>query len=89
MFYVYVIRSGAHLYTGFTNDLRKRLKQHNAGQNSSTKFKEHWEVIYYEAHTSEIDAKRREGYLKTAPGKRALKRMLRTAIKSEKSYFDD
>lgn len=76
MFYVYVLKSGSHSYIGYTEDLKRRLKEHNAGQNKSTKAYVPWELIFYEAYISQEDALRREGYLKTTQGKIALRRML-------------
>ena len=76
MFYTYVLRSkeGEHLYFGYTENLKKRLSEHNQGLNPSTKRYGHWVLIYYEACLNEKDAKRREGYLKTTQGGRMLKR---------------
>ena len=78
MFYTYLLQGkDGELYTGFTKDLRKRLKEHNQGLNSSTKRYRPWKLIYYEASLSEIDARRREGYLKTSKGRSLLKRRIK------------
>ena len=79
MFYTYVLQSkeGEHLYVGYTRDLHKRLEEHNRGLNVSTKEYRPWQVIYYEACLHELDAKRRESYLKTSQGSRLLKRRLK------------
>ncbi len=79
MFYIYVLESlkSKNLYTGYTKDLRNRLKEHNRGLNESTKPYLPWKVIYYEACLNEKDAKRREKYLKTTHGRRLLKRRLK------------
>ena len=78
-FYVYVLLSLINngLYIGYTTDLRKRVKEHNQGLNFSTKPYKPWKLIYYEACLNEIDAKRRERYLKTNQGGRLLKRRLK------------
>lgn len=78
-FYVYVLESARNgeLYIGSTKDLRRRLKEHNLGFSDSTKRYMPWRLIYYEACKSELDAKRRENYLKTSQGGRLLKRRLR------------
>jgi len=78
-YYVYVIESAkdGSLYTGYTTNLVKRLKEHNQGLNFSTKPYRPWELIYYEACLNEKDAKRREGFLKTSQGQRLLKRRLK------------
>lgn len=67
MFYVYMIKSkkDGKLYTGSTNDLRKRLKEHNSGTVFSTKSRVPFELIYYyKAYKSEKDARKREANLK-------------------------
>jgi putative endonuclease len=79
MFYIYVLQSlkNNNLYTGYTKDLKKRLKEHNQKLNQSTKLGTPWKLIYYEACLNEQDAKRRERYLKTSQGQRLLKRRLK------------
>lgn len=66
MFYVYLIRSkkDSALYTGSTNDLRKRFEKHNKGEAFSTRLRRPFELIYYEAYKSEKDAREREHNLK-------------------------
>jgi len=66
MFYIYVIKSKKDdkLYIGFTNDLRKRLIQHNQGLNKSTKYRIPFVLVYYETYLSEKDARIRERRLK-------------------------
>jgi putative endonuclease len=82
--YVYLLRSekNGSFYVGFTHDLKERLAKHNKGLNPSTKPYVPWELLYYEAHRSEADARRREHYLKTTAGDRALHRMLREQFAS-------
>lgn len=79
MFYVYCIESKKNdkLYFGYTNDLKRRLEEHNKGLNISTKQYKPWIVIYYEACIMESDAERREKYLKTNIGRRMFKRRLK------------
>ncbi len=79
MYYVYVIRSlkDYRLYTGYTHDLRKRLKEHNNGKVFSTKTRCGFELIYYEACVDKNDARSREKYLKSGMGKRYLKNRLK------------
>jgi len=79
MFYTYVLESlkNAELYIGYTNDLHKRLKEHNRGSSGSTKRYMPWKLIYYEACINMNDAKRREKYFKTNQGRRLFKRRLK------------
>ncbi|MEI6494459.1 MAG: GIY-YIG nuclease family protein [bacterium] len=66
MFYVYVLKSKKddNLYFGSTNDLRRRLSEHNTGKVPSTKPRRPFELRYYEAYTKESDARHREASLK-------------------------
>jgi len=87
-FYIYVLQSKKkteQLYIGYTNDLRKRLKEHNQGLNKSTKPFRPWQLIYYEACLNQADAKRREKYFKTSQGRRLLKRRLKEYFYSKKN----
>lgn len=79
MFYVYVIKSqkDGKSYTGFTEDLRKRLRQHKEGKSSSTKYRGPFILVYYEASINEEDARAREKYLKSGMGKRYIKNRLK------------
>ncbi|MBI2611027.1 GIY-YIG nuclease family protein [Candidatus Kaiserbacteria bacterium] len=88
MFYVYVIKSrrDSRLYTGYTNDLRRRFLEHNGkiGRPSkSTKPRAPFDLLYYEAYVSQADAKQREHNLKHSAGARtALKRRIPNGLRS-------
>lgn len=79
MHYVYLLKSlkDGKWYTGYTNDLKKRILSHNHGKNFSTQNRGPFELIYFEASLSEQDAKARERYLKSEMGKRYLKNRLK------------
>jgi len=79
MHYVYVLKSSkdGKFYTGCTEDLRKRFKDHNDGKVISTKGRGHFELVYYEASKDKIDAFTRGKYLKTGMGNRYLKNRLK------------
>ena len=77
MYYVYIIKSkkSGELYFGCTNDLRKRVDEHNTNKSKFTKHKGPWEVRYYEAFYSKEDAFGREKRLKNhARGLQELKK---------------
>ena len=59
MYYVYIIKkySNNEIYIGFTSNLKRRFKEHNATG-------EKWELIYYEAYKARKDAILREKRLK-------------------------
>ena len=84
-YYVYVLKSekDGNWYTGYTNNLKKRIKQHNLGYTESTKNRRPFELIYYEACLNEKDAITREKYLKSGMGKRFLKNRLKHFFNNE------
>ena len=79
MFYTYVLRSqkDRRWYTGWTADLRNRFRQHQEQQVQSTKGREPFTLIYYEACLHQGDAMARERYLKSGMGKRYLRNRLK------------
>lgn len=82
MFYVYVIRSKKdnELYIGSTNDLKRRLDEHNTGRVFSTRLRKPFELIYYEAYKVEKDSRVREHNLKLRAN--ALNQLKRRIINS-------
>lgn len=78
MFYTYILKSekSDRIYTGYTNNLRKRLVQHNTGRSTYTKRDKPYKLIYYEACLNKDDAEAREKYLKSGMGKRYIKNRL-------------
>ena len=65
MHYMYIIKSATReLYIGRTNNLVKRLKQHNAGDSPSTKRYLPWKVVYLEGYANLDDARDREEKIK-------------------------
>ena len=83
MYYVYILFSQKDklLYTGFTPDLKARIKKHNNGYVKATKYRRPLDLIYYEAYRCELDARRREIYLKGGKGKSELKIQLKEIFK--------
>ena len=74
-YYIYVLESekDGEFYTGYTKDLRNRLKQHNNGEVHSTKNRKPLKLVYFEGCLNQQDATHREKYLKTSWGKRYIK----------------
>ena len=82
-FYTYVLISETDnkLYIGFTDDLQKRLEEHQKGAVASTAHRRPLNLIYYEACLSAKDAIKREKYFKTGFGRRFLKNRLESYMK--------
>jgi putative endonuclease len=83
MFYVCILQSkkNERLYKGVTNDLKRRLKEHNSGSVPFTKTLMPWILIYYEAFSRKEDAAREEKFLKSGKGRERIKWLL-------KSFFE-
>jgi putative endonuclease len=85
MFFVYILKSrkDKSLYTGYTGDLRKRIKEHNSGLVRPTKSKIPWHLVYYEAYASRQDATKREKNLKLrAKALRQLKNRIKSSLEA-------
>lgn len=77
-FYVYIIQSvkDKSLYIGCTNNLSKRLSQHNEGLSKYTKSRVPWKLIWYCAFFERSSAESFEKYLKTGSGRAFIKKRL-------------
>ncbi len=75
MFFVYAIKSRErnYIYVGLTNNVDRRLKEHNNYENRSTKAYAPFDLIFIEAFETRIDARKKELYLKSGEGKEYLK----------------
>ncbi len=66
MHYVYILLSTKNkiLYIGRTNNVVRRIEEHNAGKTFTTKKYLPWTLIYVEGYYSQEDAVHREKTLK-------------------------
>ena len=66
MHYTYMLRcKDGTYYTGYTNDLEKRIKAHNEGKGARyTKGRGPVELVYYEEYEEKSPAMRREWDIK-------------------------
>ena len=64
--YVYIVKcADGSLYTGWTNDLEKRIAAHNAGTGAKyTKSRRPVELVYFEAFKTKQEAMSREFSIK-------------------------
>lgn len=91
VYYVYLLYSTSKhdFYTGYTSNLKRRLSEHNSGENISTAYRRPLKLIYYEAYMLKKDAENREKYLKTGMGKRVIKKQLKNLIEVLKLRMDE
>lgn len=61
-YYTYIIESitNQRWYIGHTNDIDRRLSEHNSGQNKSTKGKGPWKLIFLRSFNNNLDANKFE-----------------------------
>ena len=78
--YILLSETDGKLYAGYSTNLKQRLTDHFHGRVPSTAPRRPLHLVYCEYHSSKTDALRREKYLKTTAGKKALKLMLRDAL---------
>jgi len=81
-YYTYILYSliDKKFYTGYTSDLRKRYNEHEDGKVRSTEHRRPLVLVYYEACTTEEDARACERYLKSGMGKRYLRNRLKNFL---------
>lgn len=56
-----------------TDDLERRIIEHNTGQSAYTKRFLPWKIIHTEIFTTREEARKREKYLKSSVGRKFLK----------------
>ncbi len=66
MYTVYIIKDENNIrYIGQTENIEKRLEEHNSGLSFYTKRGKNWKIIYIEEYSTRSDAMKREKYFKT------------------------
>jgi len=74
MTYLYVIKSEKinYRYVGITNNLARRLSQHNDGYNKNTRAYRPFKLVLSEKYKDYKDARKREIFLKSGVGRKFL-----------------
>lgn len=83
MYFTYVLRSNKNgrLYVGSTNDVERRLKEHNSGKNFATKPYVPYELIFYEALPTKEESFEREKFYKIGRGREVIRKILFITLK--------
>ena len=78
MFFVYAIKSITrnYIYVGLTNNLDRRLAEHNRGKNKTTKPYKPFELTYSEVVKNRIETRIRKKHFKSGIGKEFLKKLI-------------
>ena len=66
MFIVYILHSQSldRYYVGYTNDLERRLTEHNRKKGKYTDSGIPWQLVYHEIYSTKTDAMNREKFIK-------------------------
>lgn len=78
--HVYFLKSLSRdnwIYVGSTNDLERRLSEHNDKKVASTKSFVPFKIVYSEQFTDETEARQREKYFKRWDGRIEKKEILK------------
>ncbi len=77
MYFVYVLRNQKHeLYKGITDNIDRRLIEHNKNKNIGTRGKGPWVVVYLEECEDRMEARKREKYFKSGQGREFIKKFI-------------
>lgn len=71
--YILINEARNKTYVGHTNDLERRLRDHNTGKTVFSKRYAPWSIIYQEQFEALTDSLNREKYLKSVSGRRWIK----------------
>jgi len=74
--YTYILKSlnNSKTYIGSTTNLERRIEEHNNGLSTFSKRYRPWTLIYREEYKDIKKARLREKYLKSAAGRRFIKK---------------
>ena len=80
-YYTYILLSKKdnELYVGYTDNIKRRILEHNKGYVDSTKNRRPLEIICFEGYKNKLVAMKREKYLKTGWGRKYLNKILADA----------
>ena len=78
MYFVYILFSVKlnKRYIGSSHDAERRIKEHNLGKSKFTKAGIPWELIHKESFPTNLEARKRELFLKSGIGRKLLDQIL-------------
>lgn len=82
MYFVYVLQSetSGKYYVGMTDDVNRRLVEHNSGKTTSTRKCRPWKVVHTESFDDRQSAWKRERQIKSYKGGEAFKRLVHGGV---------
>ncbi len=76
MFYTYVLKSRNknYIYVGISNNLERRVREHNLGRETTTRAYKPFDLVHSEKFETRLEARSRAKYLKSGCGKEWIKK---------------
>jgi putative endonuclease len=74
MYRVYILQSerNGSYYVGYSEDVVRRLEQHNAGKVKATGYRRPYRLVYQETCLTETEARQREYYIKSQKSRKFI-----------------
>ena len=91
MFFVYIIKSlkNKRYYIGSTNNIKRRIKEHNKGKNKYTSLTKPFLLVYKEKYKTLSEARKRETYLKKLKSRKYIEWLIKESRKEKKNKKGD
>ncbi len=79
MYFLYILKSQKNnkFYIGSTNDLERRIKEHNSGKTKSLKYLRPLEIVFYKEFQNESDARKMEIKLKKFKNRNIIEQIVK------------
>jgi putative endonuclease len=79
VFFVYILYSQriARFYVGYTNDINRRIAEHNRIKGKYTDRGIPWQLAYTECFSSKEEAAKREAFIKAQKSKAYIENLIR------------
>jgi len=79
MGFLYILRSASsgRFYVGSTNDLERRMSEHNRSHSPATRGRGPWALVYSEALPTLLEARRRELEIKRWKSAKLIEQLIR------------
>ena len=78
MYYLYILLSESkeRTYTGVSDNVNKRLEEHNAGKVKSSRPYRPYKIIHTESFAGLTEARQKERFYKSTTGRRRLREII-------------
>ena len=82
MYFVYILEStkNGRYYIGSTNNLERRIIEHNSGKTKSLKYLTPLKIVFQKEYANEIEARRVERKLKKLKNRNIIERIVKEKI---------